>query len=140
MTTVMTVAGPAPPPGSVQATARAPNVAAEQLTGRTYLSHSQISLMRACPRKFAYIYVEQAPPDFIPSSLIFGGSIHASLETYFRGRLEGIAVTATALVTAYHDAWTQQLARAREQAGTEVPSDSTRLTRRPQFMPRRSGC
>jgi len=122
MTTVMNVAGPAPPSHGVSAIPRSPNLAAEQLTARTYLSHSQISLMRSCPRKFAYIYIEKAPPDFIPSSLIFGGSIHASLETYFRAKLEGIAITASDLLSTYHDAWTEQLARAREQAGgTEVP-------------------
>jgi PD-(D/E)XK nuclease superfamily len=69
---------------------RAPNRLAEQITGRTYLSHSQISTMRSCPRKFAFLYVEKALGDFIPGSLIFGGSIHSALEHHFRARLEGL--------------------------------------------------
>jgi putative RecB family exonuclease len=78
---------------------------AQRITGRSYLSHSQLYLFRACPRKFAFQYVENARPDFVPSSLIFGGSIHAALELYFRAKLEGLAVTLEALLSAYHDEW-----------------------------------
>lgn len=98
-------------------TLRPPNQLAEQITGRTYLSHSQLNLMRACPRKFAFTYVEKARPDFVPSSLIFGGSIHHALEIYFRARLEGLAITHEALLSAYHDAWKKDQAKA----GDDVP-------------------
>jgi hypothetical protein len=64
--------------------------------------------MRACPRKFAFQYVEKARPDFVPSSLIFGGSIHAALELYFRAKLEGLVVTLEALLSAYHDEWNKR--------------------------------
>lgn len=84
---------------------RPPNQLAVQITGRPYLSHSQLSLLRACPRKFAIRYVEKVTPDFVPSSLIFGGSIHAALELYFRARLEGLGVMPEALLSAYHDEW-----------------------------------
>ena len=68
---------------------RPPNRLAERITGRPYLSHSQLSLMRSCPRKFAFTYVEKSTRDFVPVSLIFGGSIQAALELHFRCRLEG---------------------------------------------------
>jgi CRISPR/Cas system-associated exonuclease Cas4 (RecB family) len=96
---------------------RPPNRLAEQITGRTYLSHSQISTMRSCPRKFAFLYVEKAPADFIPSSLIFGGSIHSSLELHFRARLEGLHTTHAALISAYRDSWRRQ----KEQGGDNIP-------------------
>ncbi len=102
---------PSPPPD------RPPNRQAEKITGRTYVSHSQLSCMRSCPRKFAFQYVEKVPSAFIPSSLIFGGSIHAALELYFRARLEGLQTTPAALLSAYHDAWHRQ----RQQAGDQVP-------------------
>ena len=89
---------------------RPPNRLAELITGRTYLSHSQLSTMRSCPRKFAFQYVEKAPADFIPASLIFGGSIHSALELYFRARLEGLEVTPGAMQSAYHDGWKRQQA------------------------------
>src|SRR5437867_3167821 len=113
MTTLM-----APPPcAPAQPQPRGPNALAQQITGRTYLSHSQISLMRACPRKFAFQYVEKAPVDLIPSSLIFGASIHASVELFYRTLLEGLGVTQEALLSTYHDAWRRQ----KEQAGKDVP-------------------
>ena len=106
MITVMDrpVRAPAPP----QPPLRPPNRLAEQITGRPYLSHSQISLMRTCPRKFAFQYVENAPKDFLPSSLLFGGTIHHALELYFRAMLEGLAVTPEALMSAYLDGWHRQ--------------------------------
>ncbi len=91
--------------GPAATTAAPPNRLAEQITGRPYLSHSQLNLMRTCPRKFAFQYVENAPKDFLPSSLLFGGAIHHALELYFRRRLEGLGVTPEALLSAYHDGW-----------------------------------
>ena len=72
---------------------RQPNRLAEQITGRPYLSHSQVSLMRTCPRKFAFQYVENAPKDFLPSSLMLGVYIHRNLELYIRARKKGLDVT-----------------------------------------------
>ena len=100
---------------------RPPNLLAKRITGRNYLSHSQISLMRTCARKFSFLYTEKAPPDFIPNSLIFGGSIHSALELWYRCKLEGLGVTYEALLSAYHDGWRRQLEKAREQAGGDVP-------------------
>ena len=62
-----------------------------QITSRTYVSHSQLSLMRCCPRKFFYTYVEKAPRDYLPVALIYGRAIHASLEGYYRSRMSAPA-------------------------------------------------
>src|ERR1019366_262513 len=112
---ILTVNRPAVKPASPPL--RPPNRLAEQITGRTYISHSQLSLMRSCPRKFAFTYVEKAPADFLPVSLIFGGSIHAALELHYRVKLEGLSVTHGALLSAYHDAWRRQ----KTQTGKEIP-------------------
>jgi len=105
MTTTLAVAGLAAPPPGLQRTARAPNRAAERITGRNYLSYSQVSLMRTCPRHFAYQYVERVPKDFLPSTLLLGGGIHAALELHLRAKLEGLRVTQEAMLSAYHDSW-----------------------------------
>lgn len=99
MSTLIT--GPPCAPASV----RPANQLAMQITGRSYLSHSQLSLLRSCPRKFAFVYLEKARPDFVPSSLLFGGAIHAALEMYFRARLEGLEITHSALLSGFWDAW-----------------------------------
>lgn len=113
MTTVLTGLRGRPAPISV----RPANALAKEITGRDYVSHSQLSLMRSCPQKFAYQYIEKAPPDHQPSSLLFGGAIHAALELFFRTRMEGMQITAGALLSHYHDAWRRQ----REQVDKDVP-------------------
>lgn len=73
-----------------------PSVASEQardLTGRTYLSFSQVSGFRRCPRAWAYHYVEDATPAFTPQALIFGSAFHHALESHFKGLMEGRSLT-----------------------------------------------
>jgi hypothetical protein len=73
--------------------------------------------MRACPLKFAFTYVQKAPRDFVPVSLVYGSSLHASLEGYYRGRLEGLTLSAEEVMLLYHAAWRQNL----KEAGEAVP-------------------
>ncbi len=105
--------GPDPPAVAL----RSANRVAQQITGRPYLSHSQITLMRTCPRRFAFTYVENRPRDYLPVSLVFGGAIHAAFERCFRDQLAGLTITHEALLSAYHDAWSRQI----EQAGNDTP-------------------
>src|SRR5438132_286832 len=109
MTVSAAVAGSAVSSRQPAPATRPSNLEAQRITGRPYLSHSQLSLMRTCPRKFAYTYIENAERDFLPSSLIFGGSVHAALELHFRCRLEGLTTTHQALLSAYQDAWQREL-------------------------------
>ena len=76
--------------------------------------------MRACPRRFAFEYVEHAPPDFVPGGLLFGAAVHAALELHFRCRLEGLAATPEALLSAFLDAWARQRDLSQEGAGLPV--------------------
>ncbi len=111
----------APPVRDVATASRPPNRLALSITGRTYMSHSQLSLMRSCPRRFAFTYVERVPPDFVASSLLFGGSIHSALEFFFRAKLEGLAVAREALLSAYHDAWRRQRQPSEASGGDDRP-------------------
>ena len=122
MTTTIAVAGPAAPSAGLQPTARAPNRAAERITRRSYLSYSQIALMRSCPRHFAYQYVERVPKDFLPSTLLLGGGIHAALELHLRAKLEGLRVTQEAMLSAYHDSWNRT---QRDSGGVPVRFNKT---------------
>lgn len=101
-------------PGKIPApTERPPNIIARELTGRPYISHSQLALMRACPRRFAFTYAEHAKPDFLTSSLVFGGAVHAAAELHYRCLMEGLsATTPAALMSAYRNHWTNELERA----------------------------
>jgi len=113
MTTLMAerAVAPAGPP------VRPPNRQAMAITGRPYLSHTQISTLRMCSRKFAYRYTEKAPADFVPTSLLLGGAIHGSLEAFYQARMEGLNLSAEEMLIAYRQSWKQSLA----DAGPNVP-------------------
>ncbi len=55
--------------------------------------------------------------DFQPACLLFGGSLHAALECWFRCQLEGLEATPASMLSAFHDEWRQD----REKAGKDVP-------------------
>ena len=103
------VAAAASPAAAVCTPARAANIEAQQLTGRPYISHSQLSTMRQCPRKFAFQYVEKAVPRFQPASLLFGSALHCALESLFRSQLEGLDLTEADLVEQFRVAWSRAL-------------------------------
>jgi CRISPR/Cas system-associated exonuclease Cas4 (RecB family) len=84
---------------------QAPADMAMELTGRDYISHSQIEQFRRCPRKFAFTYVESARPDFIPQSLLFGSGIHAALECYYQRRLQGQDTDLPQLMEVFEERW-----------------------------------
>lgn len=89
--------------------ARSPGDVAESITGRSYLSWSQINSFRGCPMAFTFKYVRSEKPSFTSSNLLFGGAIHSALQHYFERRLEGDTSTIDDLVEAYRVAWHQRI-------------------------------
>jgi putative RecB family exonuclease len=66
-----------------------PNDVAERLTGRSYVSWSQINAYRSCPLRYFYRYIEQLPEQTVSSALVFGSAIHGAIEFWFREWLAG---------------------------------------------------
>jgi putative RecB family exonuclease len=60
------------------------------ITGRPYLSWTQVSSYQQCPRAFAFRYVERAEPDFVPSSLLFGSAMHEAFAKVHEHDMEGL--------------------------------------------------
>ena len=58
-----------------------------------YISVSQINTYLACPRQYAYTYLEDAEPSKVSSSLVLGSSVHASGSVLYRSMMEGTSVT-----------------------------------------------
>ncbi len=86
-----------------------PTQLALELTGRNYLSHSAITTFMKCPLRFQFSYREDLPREFVSSSLIFGGSIHAAIELHFRELFEGQAPSSHEnLMDRYEQAWQQE--------------------------------
>ncbi|MCP4594600.1 MAG: PD-(D/E)XK nuclease family protein [bacterium] len=50
------------------------NAIALERTGRDYISYSSISTYQRCPLKYYFGYVVGLEPEFVSSSLIFGGA------------------------------------------------------------------
>jgi putative RecB family exonuclease len=94
------------------APSRTPAMTAEAITGRPYLSWSQVSAYSMCPKAFEFRYVLRAPPDFVPSSLVFGSALHDAVASVTQADLEGSPRPPTAQLAAR---------MAQQLASTEVP-------------------
>ncbi|MEI7835661.1 MAG: PD-(D/E)XK nuclease family protein [Planctomycetota bacterium] len=90
---------------NVLATPRPANELAVSITGRPYISWSQISCFRRCPAQYAFRYAKRVPPEFLPEALKFGSAVHSAIETFCRGLMEGIELSAAELQQAYRLNW-----------------------------------
>jgi putative RecB family exonuclease len=83
------------------------------LTGRSYLSYTQVTTFQRCPLKWHFQYVEGRAHERVGASLAFGSAIHAAIETHFRALLAGLPhPNLFELLAVYDTAW---------QAETAVP-------------------
>jgi RecB family exonuclease len=90
-------------------TTESPADIAMSITGRPYLSWSQLNTFRGCPRAFAYKYVEAAGPAFTSSALLFGGAFHSAVQHHYEQRMQGVETDHAELLDAYRTAWAQRL-------------------------------
>lgn len=59
------------------------------VTGRGFISWSQLSTFRQCPLRYRFRYLDRLEPEFVASSLLVGSSIHSAIELFHRRQLEG---------------------------------------------------
>jgi putative RecB family exonuclease len=86
-----------------------PNEVAERLTGRDYLSYSQVSLYQRCPLQWHFKYALGLPEETVSSSLVFGGAIHRAAEFHFRELMAGNqAPDLDTLLYEYQAAWQER--------------------------------
>ena len=64
-----------------------PGEIAQAITGRDYLSYSQVSLFQACTLKWYYTYVAKVEPESISSALLLGSSVHSSIQHHLQLQL-----------------------------------------------------
>lgn len=64
-----------------------PNELALALTGRPYISFSEISTYQACSLKWHFQYVERAPREKTSAALILGGLVHEAIQQYLQALL-----------------------------------------------------
>jgi RecB family exonuclease len=73
-----------------------------------HLSHSQVQTFTACPRRWTYEKVEQAPRERVSAALVFGCAVHDALAAVNEAALHGEGVDAPARFVA---AWKEAIAR-----------------------------
>src|SRR5262245_28629712 len=75
---------------------------------RDHLSFSALSLYASCPLRYYFRYLADLPEDVVSASLVFGGSIHRSLQVHFERLLAGgSAPSLDVLLEAFWDEWHQ---------------------------------
>lgn len=105
-----------------------PNEIADRLTGRSYLSYSAINTYRACPLRYRFRYLDGLPEASVSASLVFGSAIHRAAQLHFDRLLIGEPPPRSdEMLTAYHDAWRDQLeiAQVRFSKGDDAASLSS---------------
>jgi putative RecB family exonuclease len=80
-----------PAAGGSPRSTNAPSELARSITGRPYLSWTQVTQYQLCPRAFAFKYVEKEEPAFVPSSLLFGSAMHEAFAKVHEHQMEGLA-------------------------------------------------
>jgi RecB family exonuclease len=76
-----------------------------------HLSFSSIKTYQACPKKFAFKYIELVPEEFTPSYFSFGGAFHRAVERIHESTIAGEPVPGLdELVDAFDRAWTDLVA------------------------------
>jgi len=61
-----------------------PGEIAQAMTGRDYLSYSQVTTYQACPLQWWYSYVEKAPKEHVSAALLLGSGVHAAIEYHLQ--------------------------------------------------------
>ena len=73
---------------------------------RDYLSYSAIRTFQSCPLKYRFRYVDGLPESCTSSSLVFGSSIHAAIESCFLSTLVGEPLPdLNSLMATYRQCW-----------------------------------
>ena len=87
-------------------TCAAENPSVKPSTSLDHLSFSSIKTFQACPRKFAFKYLEKVPEEFTPSYFAFGGAFHKAVERVHEAMIVGEPLPELGeLLDAFDRAW-----------------------------------
>ncbi|MBI1374271.1 MAG: DUF2800 domain-containing protein [Phycisphaera sp.] len=87
-----------------------PNDIARALTGRPYLTHSEVKTYRDCPLKWYFAYVQRAEPEVVASAMIMGTCVHAAIEHHLHAMLEADRrPTIDEMMATYRQRWDKEI-------------------------------
>jgi len=96
----------------------------ESITGRRYVSWSQLNSYRGCPRRWFFSHVEGKNSDFVSSALPLGSAFHTAAQIYYERQLQGLETTLEQLQALFLQDWHEQVGEAsvRYPKGEDVSS------------------
>src|ERR1700691_3606722 len=68
-------------------------------------SYSSLTQYMRCPLQFFFQRILSIPPQFTPSGLVLGSSVHEALAAYHRGLQENQSITTDQIKQAFIRAW-----------------------------------
>lgn len=98
----------APNPTPTPSATHGPNDVIEALTGRRYLSWSQLNSYRGCPRRWFYSHVEGLEPEFVSAALLLGSSFHSAVQHHYEQQLIGQPASPEQLIEVFQQAWVDE--------------------------------
>ena len=102
-----------------------PNEVAKAITGRDYLSYSQVTTYQACPLKWHFTYVENAASEQQSASLLLGSGVHAAIEHHLRAQMAADeAPSVTDLLEVFRQEWKNSQGEAPIRYGKDETADS----------------
>ena len=87
--------------------------------GDAHLSHSQVRAYAGC--SLAWYLSRRYQPEFVAASLVFGSSIHAAINSFYQGRLEGRDVSQEDMLTAFSAHWSDEIVGKNSRTPTATP-------------------
>jgi hypothetical protein len=105
-----------------------PNDLIESMTGRRYLSWSQLNAYRGCPRRWFYSHVEHLEPEFVNAALLLGSAFHTAAQHHYEQQLIGQPVSLEQLTDMFHQAFTEEAGDAEVRYGKNDDEQSVKDT------------
>lgn len=94
---------------SATATRPTPNEIAQAMTGRPYISYSEVRTFQSCPLKWQFQYVDKAKPEQLPAAMLLGSAVHAAVERHFEAMLAAMSPpTVEQLMESFFRCWKKE--------------------------------
>jgi RecB family exonuclease len=98
--------------GHEQARPATPNDIAQALTGRPYITHSEVTSFQACPLKWHFGYVEHAEPETLTANMLVGTCTHGAIQRHLEALMAADRLPSIdELMGTYRQSWQEEAAK-----------------------------
>lgn len=89
---------------------RSPNEQMKSVTGRGFISFSEVSSFQRCPLQWKYRYVDGVEPEQISAALVLGSGVHAAIEHHFQQIMQaGVLPSLEELLQVFDGCWDKEV-------------------------------